>query len=155
MLLDPRRPRLGRVSGDLVQASHSSLRLKSAQNSRGKSAPHLMISCTGRRSAIRSGSAGLDFQKGSLRYRLPVVFHTVQGCRPAPDSKVRACCCSSSTLFRASAPGLAPPVGCTNSLVRKRTLATHRQPIPAHGDYRFHRGSAPWAGQGLGTLSSG
>jgi hypothetical protein len=32
MLLDPRRPRLGWVSGDLVQAPHPSLRLTSAQN---------------------------------------------------------------------------------------------------------------------------
>jgi hypothetical protein len=36
------------------------------------------------RAAIRSGSAGLDFQKGSLRFRFLVVsFHTVQGWRPA------------------------------------------------------------------------
>ena len=27
-----------------------------------------------KRTAIRSGSAGLDFQKGSLRFRFPVVF---------------------------------------------------------------------------------
>jgi hypothetical protein len=36
------------------------------------------------RAAIRSGSAGLDFQKGSLRFRFPVVsFQTVHGWRPA------------------------------------------------------------------------
>jgi hypothetical protein len=36
------------------------------------------------RAAIRSGSAGLDFQKGSLRFRFLVVsFHTVQGWRSA------------------------------------------------------------------------
>jgi hypothetical protein len=36
MLLDPRRPRLGWVSGDLVQAPHPSLRLTSAQNSQSE-----------------------------------------------------------------------------------------------------------------------
>ena len=35
------------------------------------------------RAAIRSGSAGLDFQKGSLRFRFLVVsFHTVQAGDP-------------------------------------------------------------------------
>ena len=33
--------------------------------------------------AIRSGSAGLDFHKGRLRFRFWLFFHTVQGCRPA------------------------------------------------------------------------
>ena len=36
MLLDPRRPRLGWVSRDLVQAPHPSLRLTSAQNSQSE-----------------------------------------------------------------------------------------------------------------------
>ena len=34
---------------------------------------YLRISSTGERPAIRSGSAGLDFQKGSLRFRHTLV----------------------------------------------------------------------------------
>jgi len=31
----------------------------------------------------QSGGAGLGFAKGNLRPRFPVMFHSVQGCRPA------------------------------------------------------------------------
>ena len=34
---------------------------------------------------FRSGSAGLDFQKGNLRPRFLVIFSSVQVCRPAPS----------------------------------------------------------------------
>jgi hypothetical protein len=84
MLLDPRRPRVGWVSGHLVSTPHPSLRLRSAKLQAELALLYLRIPLPGERSAIQSGSAGLDFQKGSLRFRFSgCLFHTVQGCRPA------------------------------------------------------------------------
>jgi hypothetical protein len=74
MLLDARRPRVGWVSGHLVSTPHPSLRLRSAKLQAELALLYLRIPLPGERSAIQSGSAGLDFQKGSLRFRFPVVF---------------------------------------------------------------------------------
>jgi hypothetical protein len=53
---------------------------------------YLRISSTGDRPAIRSGSAGLDFEKGSLRCRFPVVFSYRARLPTRANSSVRACC---------------------------------------------------------------
>jgi hypothetical protein len=86
MLLDPRRPRLGWVSGDLVQAPHPSLRLTSAQNFQSEACAALS------EDFLYWGAASYPVKSRGARLpeRQPAVPFSVV--RPARKSSVRACC---------------------------------------------------------------